>query len=209
MPIYLVSYHPLAEKKKGFNIAINSGLPPYIDNSIRREPDFQSAYPSISALCRTDKFAPKLQHDDIAVYMTVKGDYESVGIRHWRLVAILLVTHRFETHESAAEWYLQRDLPLPSNCMVKDNPPQSHNLVVPRRKEHHYPRRWDAIYRRRARENSVFLACESLYLELNSPPIMLESDLQDIFGRIPGTRNPPKITENQFRKLTSILKIDI
>lgn len=209
MAIYLVSYHPLAEKRQGVRIAEKFGLPPYIDNSIRLEPDFQSLYPSISALCRTDKFAPKLYEGDVAIYITVKADYDSIGYRHWRLVGILKVKCRFETHESAADWYSQQNIPLPSNCMVKGNPPKPHNLIVPRKRHHHNPKLWDGMYRKRARNNSTFLACEALYLELFSPPIIQEIDYIDVFGRIPGTRNPPKITEQQYKNLIDQVDISL
>jgi hypothetical protein len=45
-----------------------------------------------------------------------------------------------------------------------------------------------------------------LYVELNTPKQIDESDLHRIFGRVPGTRNPPEITQGQFTKLASIAR---
>jgi len=51
-------------------------LPPFIDSSCRREPDLESRSPSISALCRRTKFAPRLYPTDRVVYITTKGRYD-------------------------------------------------------------------------------------------------------------------------------------
>lgn len=58
---YLVTYRPLAYSVAGRKAAEAHGIPPFVDGSIRREPDLESAYPSISCLCRTARFAPRLR----------------------------------------------------------------------------------------------------------------------------------------------------
>lgn len=102
MTIYLNSYHPLIQYAEGRKAIARYNLPPFIDYSCRGEPDFQSAYPSITALCRTDKFVPRLHEGDQIVYITVQGKYPGSEQLHWRLVAILDVFKRFESHDKAA-----------------------------------------------------------------------------------------------------------
>jgi hypothetical protein len=103
MTIRLTSFHPLCENKIGQNAVAEYGHKPYIDESCRREPDFEHAFPSITALCRQGVFAPYLRVNDIVVYMTVKGKWDT-SYFHRRLVAILEVIERKETHEQAQEW---------------------------------------------------------------------------------------------------------
>src|SRR5438552_3680384 len=98
------------------------GLVPVIAASCRREPDLLATGPSISAICRGRAFAPRLREGDSVAYMTVKDSYPPTAFAHWRLIALLRVVHRFESHNDAAAWYRDRGLPLPSNCMVNGNP---------------------------------------------------------------------------------------
>jgi hypothetical protein len=48
---FLCSFRPLAASVVGQRAANQFGLPRFLDASCRREPDFESAFPSISALC--------------------------------------------------------------------------------------------------------------------------------------------------------------
>lgn len=193
-----------------------NGLPPFIDGSCRREPDFQSSAPSISALCRSTKFAPRLWPGDHVVYITKQAQYD--GEVGWALVAILGVVERFESHEAAAVWYRAWDYAVPSNCLVYSNPPQMYQLtnqmppaeVAARVGTEADPERairlWDATYAQRARDCGVFLACKADFLELWRPPVLRRSDFLNIFGRVPGTQNPPKITPNQFHALANFAR---
>ena len=122
--IYLASYHPLAMNARGKSAVEKFCLPPYVDHSCRREPDFESQFPSISAICRGSKFAPRINKSDVVVYMTVKGRYCDYRDPHWRLTAILQVIKRFKSHREAAEWYENQGLEPPSNCMIRNNPPR-------------------------------------------------------------------------------------
>lgn len=128
--IYLNSYKPLVSRKSGLDASIAYDIPPFVDASCRREPDFESFHPSISALCRGQLFAPRVNEGDIVVYITTKGNHLRSGERHWRLVAILQVLKRFATHEEAAAWYEAQNLPLPTNCLVPGNPPLPLNVTI-------------------------------------------------------------------------------
>jgi hypothetical protein len=194
--------------------ALAHGLPPFVDGSCRREPDLQAAAPSISALCRRSKFAPRLCCGDRVAYITAKGRY--AGDVGWCLVALLKVEQRFESHAEAAKWYLSRGFDLPSNCIVPDNEPQTYDRTnrhppyevrarIPDPEA--APKRtvclWDATYARRARDCGVFLACRSDFLDLWHPPLLRHSDMMAFFNRIPGTQNPPKIARDEFERLAT------
>src|SRR6266567_1063854 len=131
MTIFLNSFRPLIRYPEGQQAILAFHLPPFIDYSCRREPDFMSTYPSISALCRVEKFAPRLHEGDIAVYITCKGSYQGIKPGHWRLVAILEVLKRFGSHAEAARWYASQGVALPMNCMVKGNSPLAIEMTAP------------------------------------------------------------------------------
>lgn len=204
MRIFLNSYRPLIRYVEGQQAILAFHLPPYLDYSCRREPDFMSTYPSISALCRVKKFAPRLHEGDLAVYITCKGSYQDIKPSHWRLVAILEVLKRFELHNDAELWYTSQGIPLPRNCMVKGNPPLVIELTAPITKFGTDLRLWDLEYQRRARKCGVFLACKPQFLELYNPPIITEEIMCQAFNRIPGTQNPPAILPEEFEKLKGL-----
>jgi hypothetical protein len=195
--IYLTTFRPLLRTAAGRAAIDRFGLPPFIDDSCRREPDFQSAFPSITALCRGRLFAPKLRVGDIVVYMTKK-----LGSERW-LVAILEVSHRFETHGDAARWYESRNLPLPSNCMVPTNPPVS----IEKTSGAEELDEWNAGYQWRADTWGTFLATRPLHLELHDPPALADEVLRDVFGRVPGTQNPSRIAAGQLERLRDALAV--
>lgn len=210
---YLNSFKPLCINKRGRRAAERYDLPPFIDASIRREPDFESPFPSISALCRGAKFTPRLQEGDTVAYMTVRRRYEPERFAHWRLIAILRVHQRFESHKQAAAWYQDKGLPLPSNCMVESNEAVPYEMTSGAMPSNRFGdglsadeivKRWDARYKLRARKNGVFLACEAEFLELSEPPVITEATMLQIFGRIPPTRNPPPISESEYVALRAL-----
>ena len=123
---YLCTFHPLVENVAGREAIRGHGLPPFIDGSCRREPDLQASAPSISALCRRRNFVPRLFAGDRVAYVSVKGTY--AGNTGWPLVALLTVEERFESHKKAADWYVERGLALPSNCMLRETS-RSHMTV--------------------------------------------------------------------------------
>lgn len=202
MAAFLATYRPIISTLHGRRAVSLFNIPPYVDSSCRREPDFESSYPSISALCRGKLFAPRLSVDDLVVYITRKGRYGAVEERHWRLVAVMRVLRRFDTHESAAAWYLEQGQVVPKNCMVEGNPPEDLERTGGQRPHLRYGdpadaerviRRWDVGYRTRAKACGVILATEPVLLDLHDPPIITEQDLAIFGGRMPGTQNPPRI----------------
>ena len=207
MTIFLNSYRPLIRYAEGQQAISTFNLPPYLDYSCRREPDFMSTHPSISALCRVKKFAPRLHEGDLAVYITCKGSYQGIKPGHWRFVAILEVFKRFESHTDAALWYTSQGITLPRNCMVKDNSPLAIEMTAPITEFGTDLRRWDLSYQIRARQCGVFLACKPKFLELDNPPIITEGIMYTAFNRIPGTQNPPAISVEEFEKLKHVCGI--
>jgi len=193
----LCSYRPLSSTAAGQRSAVAFGIPPFVDGSCRREPDLGIRYPSITSLCRYDRFAPHLQVGHRIAYITVKRTYQDPA-PHWRLVACLRVIARFENHRDAANWYRNRRLALPSNCMVRDNPPLSlDKTMTPRRNL----RSWNGVYAARAASLGTFLICEVEALNTTSPPKLTAKHLTTIFGRVPGTQSPPRITREQYERL--------
>lgn len=187
-------------------------LKPFIDSSCRREPDFESPFPSISGLCRVDRFAPRLHVGDQVAYMTCKIKAAPRGAATRYLVAILQVVAEFKDHDAAAEWYESRALPLPSNCHVAGNAPQPYEKTAGIRAQDRETyrasegpatilRNWDEAYAKRARQYGAFLACRALHRALTTPPELSEADIRGIFGRIPGTQTPPRITGAQMGRL--------
>lgn len=213
---FLATYRPLINTVHGRRAVDFYGQAPFVDGSCRREPDFEAGYPAITALCRSGNFAPRLRPDDRVIFLTKKGKYLDDRIKGWRLVSILKVIERFEDHGKAAEWYRRRRLSLPNNCLVGGNDPVRCELT------HGHPkaeirrrgrgdaegtiRLWDAVYQQRTTRWPIILVCESLYLDLHTPIQIDESDFHHIFGRVPGTRNPPQITRDEFNKLARLAR---
>ena len=217
----LATYRPLIKRRSGREAIRQHALAPFIDGSCRREPDFESPFPSITATCRGGNFAPRLQLGDRIAYSTVKGKYRADAENGWRLVAVLRVIQRFESHNDAAAWYKQQNQPLPSNCLVDGNPPKPFELtngdppaeVKKRVAAAKYDfvgviRLWDATYRERIAKHPVFLATEAEFLELIDPPQLHESQVRAIFGQIPSTLNPPQITCEQLERLVQLARGD-
>jgi hypothetical protein len=215
--IYLNSYHPLARYPSGRKAAERYGLPPYADASCRREPDLEAAFPAISALCRTTKFAPRLKVGDIAVYITVSSYYPPITDRcHYRLTAVLEVIEQFEDHERAAAWYREQGQPLPCNCLVEGNPPLPLGKTVgfyfaedeaTGKKVKKVPEdvsEWDHFYKERVSVCSLMLACKPMYVELYEPADFDSKAGRVIFteyGKMPGTLTPPVIPPADFHRL--------
>ncbi len=208
--VFLCSYWPLCKTLGGRRAVAKYGLPPYVNGMSRREPDFESAFPSITASSRGKNFAPRLRPGDTVVYTTTKGrwgdplDGPEAGPRapHWRLVAVLEVFERFETHDEAAAWYRAQGLAVPGNCVVDGNPP----LPVPLTLHHGAPHddAWDAVCVERAAEVGTVLACLPRYVELRHPPVVTEAMVLALLGTVPNTRTPPEITEQALDGLLDL-----
>jgi len=214
---YLLSFHPICSTRLGRHAVERHGLPPFIDGSCRREPDLELAHPSISALCRNRRFAPRLQVGDSIAYVTILGRYGE-SERHWRLVALLEVLQRFDTHEAAAAWYRDHEPRLPGNCMVPDNPPLPLTKTCGpgdadlRSRISHVPdaeivAEWDRRYSQRKRNTPVMVACRPLAVELRDPPRIFRSDWHAWHGKVPGTQSyfcPPQVLWRQLCKRAGV-----
>lgn len=211
---YLTTYTPLVASKTGRAASEVRTIYPFVDGSIRREPDLEHEYPAISCLCRKGKFAPRLNVGDTVAYMTVKRRFGTDNPPHRRLTAVLGVIERLNSHQEAAAWYRSRSFPLPNNCMVEGNLPkpldESHVL-------HHRAREatgnalvriWDGEYRKRAREFGTVLICRIIYRSLGwDSPVVDDDILRTAFGKIPGTQNPGEVSAADFRKFMRLLGI--
>jgi hypothetical protein len=200
---------------------------PFIDASCRREPDFENDNPSITSLCRQEMFAPNLYPNDIVVYITVKGKWMT-DYDHYRLIAILEVIDRKDNHLQAASWYRTKSKSgVPSNCMVADNPPHAfyetagdYNKSSDIKRYLNYPpdkqrvigeRRvtlWNDKYLAKSKKWSDFIITRPVFTELTNPPILIDEDMKKVFGKVPNTRNPNKVTKDQFRELAKYANIN-
>lgn len=212
---YLNSYAPLVASKAGRTASKLYGIQPFVDGSIRREPDLEHDYPAITCLCRADKFAPRLAAGDIVAYMLRKDRYGQ-NYAQRRLTAVLRVLGVLPSHAAGAKWYQERQLSLPNNCWIRGNSAkpfeQSHrrhkisNTLAPTQTH----RAWDIGYRARAMKYGTFVVCERLYHNLSwSAPEVTEPHLEAVFGAVPGTRNPGRWTIQHAEQLLSLLSIDV
>lgn len=221
--LFINTYRPMVGTPLGRGAVDELGIPPFADRSIRREPDLEHAFPSITCLCRGSNFAPRLRPGDFVVYTTKKGRFTS-DARHWMMTAVLEVDRYFDNHRLAADWYTERGLDLPSNCMVKGNPPKSAaesglatgcgpcGPKAPRggygQDRGHAP--MEAGYRRRARKNGRFVVCRPHWVELGDGAVPVhDEDLIDVFGRLPGTRNPGALSITHLRPLLDRLGVPV
>jgi len=203
---FLATYRPITLNAAGRAAVQESGLPPYIDGSCRREPDLESAFPSVTATCRAGNFAPRLHVDDRVCFITVKGWYAGESDASWRLVAMLRVAYRFASHAEAAAWYAAQGLPLPSNCLVPGNPPKAFELtnrmppntvknrIIGQPNRVRAVRLWNATYRGRVARWPMFLVTIPEYLNITDPPRITRDDFLAVFGKVPSTLTPPEIS---------------
>jgi hypothetical protein len=214
MACYLVSYRPLAITARGRKAAIRDGLPPFVDGSCRREPDFEVEMPAVTSLCRGKFFVPRLVVDDLLVYLTVKSSFGNLNtLPHYRLVSCLRVVDISSSHEKAALWYRNKGLLVPNNCMFHESLPTPYSQTNGRndgwlkgQPEHLKLRRWDGEYKGRATAVPVVAHCSTLFLDLENPPKVYTSDLVQVFKRVPGTQTPAALAcEDVFSLLQKVL----
>lgn len=225
--IRLNSFHPLCMNAIGMRAITQYGFAPFIDHSCRREPDFENPNPSITSLCRQDKFAPNLHVNDIVVYITTKDNWFT-NDPHYRLIAILSVIDHRNSHYSATTWYRTNNINLPSNCMVASNPPhQFHetagNYTLSSEIDRYLNRDakkqdivgqnrikyWDAEYLAKSKKWGDFIITKPLFVDVNNPPILTIQDMTNIFGKVPNTRNPNIINKEQLKKLATYAGLDL
>lgn len=212
---YLNTYAPLVATCAGRQASREYEIAPFVDGSIRREPDLEHDNPAITCLCRGNKFAPRLRVGDTVAYFTRKGVYGS-GLPHRRLTAVLQVYLVFENHQQAAEWYRKQGMSVPNNCIVPGNPHKplehSHRLHKDRDllDDEKLARRWDGQYRLRASRYGSFVVCHKLFCDLTwNAPVADEGDFITAFGRVPGTRNPGTVPEDEFLLLMELLDVHV
>ncbi len=216
-PCFLTTYHPLVKTRAGQEAIRQHHLLPFIDGSCRREPDFESRFPSITAICRAGKFAPHRKVGDRIAYLTVKRKYPGDRESGRRLVAVLRVIQRFNSHKDAAAWYEKQYEPLPSNCFVDGNPPNSFEFTdgdAPKKIKDRIGvdidfkdavRLWDAFYRPRVGRWSVFLATEAEFVNLKDPRQLSDAQIKSTFDeKIPATRAGKRITCRQMDRLVQL-----
>ena len=213
---FLMTFRPLAVSPAGRAAARARRLPPFLDGSCRREPDFESTFPSITAICGAGNFASLLRVGDRVAYLTVKGRYPGNVESGWCFVAMLRVIRRFSTHRDAASWYRSKGHSVPGNCFVEGNPPipleftnrrpppKIRKLVVAEREPARTIRLWDAAYRQRVARWPVFLVTKAEFLELNKPPLMVAADMLEVFGVIPATLKLPEIGCERLARLLAL-----
>lgn len=212
---FLPTYAPLVWSRHGREAAEQFEIEPFVDGSIRREPDLEHDFPAITCLCRTDKFAPRLRVGDIVGYLTKQARYEEAAFKHHRLTAVLRVMDRCDSHKEAANWYRARGLPLPNNCMIEGNPPkplaQSHM--------HHkfgeltgdtLLRCWDKSYWLRSEQFGIVVICEVMFRDLSwDSPYVDDELVWQAFGRSLGTRNPGALPPAKFMKLLDLVGVEL
>ncbi|QEL20689.1 hypothetical protein [Limnoglobus roseus] len=213
---FINTYQPLVLTAAGRRSAVAFSIPPFVDGSIRREPDLEHPLPSITCLCRGDKFAPRLRVGDTVAYFAVKARYGPATMRHRRLTAVLRVREILPSHPEAARWYRALGLPLPNNCMVAETGP---NPLDQSHRRHRFDkglsddrvlRRWDALYHVRARPNGAFVACEPLFTDLSwAAPVVTDGHLVEAFGRVPATRTPGPLPAADFVALMTRLGVPV
>lgn len=202
MSIYLVSYKPLCNEKQGKEAIEENGQYNFVDHSFRREPELESEYPGISSICRGRNFAPRLEEDDVIVYITVKGKHiKGINEKHWCITAILRVMKKCNSHDEASKWYLNQGLKIPSNCIVDGSNPLPNEYTALS-----YSRADEEKYRKNVTQYPQYLICEAEYKELKFPHKINDNDMKSIFNRIPPTQTPTTITLDELDKLRSIIR---
>lgn len=187
--IYLLLYSPLANSTYGRGVAARNGIPPYVDASCRREPDFELPSPFISGLCRP-AFIAALAVGDVLVYITKKSAVHREGRR---LVAVLQMSTVFGSHADAAIWYQGCGIRVPHSCIVPGNDPLPIHLTNPKMTagtaKFKDSKVWDrAVYVPRARSCAKCFSTSALFLNLHSPPIVDDDFWIQRLGGDPGQR---------------------
>jgi hypothetical protein len=183
MNVYLNTFCPLGSSVTGRAASYLFNLPPYIEGSARREPDFQHARPCITGMVNP-QLVKKLEEGDFVVYMA--DDFRHAGKR---IVAVLKVIGKMQSHRSAASWYINEEFPVPNNLMAFGTQPVSphetfgdgnfsglngSNGLLPESK-----------YKKRAKECPDVAICRIWrnQVHLYHPPLLRDKDMIRIFGR--------------------------
>lgn len=208
MAVFLNSFNPLCSSKKGKQAIEKYGLSPFIDGSCRREPDFEVDNPAITSLCRPKKLIPRLVINDLVIYITNKRKYYGLGSER-RLVAILQVIRLEESHCKAMVWYSQNNLNISQNIICANTKP------LPADHTHHIHGMrgevnvciWDDAYRKRMTNYPKVAICKiwNHILNTENPPLLEDDIMKEIFGRIPGTQNPPRLSKIEWKNFQKLI----
>lgn len=200
---YLSSFYPLNSTSAGKKAVAKCKLPPFIDGSCRREPDFENEFPCITGLCRPG-FAEKLNIEDVIVYVTNKK-----GIGSRKVIAVLGVIKVFANHREAADWYIKKNKSIPNNIMVDETKP--FDLDNTHKKmgweawitSANSLQKWNEGYEDRASKYPKVVQCTILYRELNTP-IALD---QTKFRRKLIAQNPPILFDKDWETIKELIQI--
>ena len=201
MKFWINKYRPLAASPGGIAAASAAGDAPFVDGSHRREPFLSCDLATISSICRGRNFAPRLGVGDVVVYLTTKAHHAGDAEKSIRLPAVLEVEQMLRSHEAAAEWFSDRDLPLPPNCVIAGNDGLDADACIPC-----WPATRDTAegrYRDRAARYPMYFICRPLWLNLKSPPVVTDSMLMSALGRVPVVRTP---TTWERKKVGALLR---
>ena len=215
MSVFLNSFIPICINGFGIKNITENKLPNFIDGSCRREPDFQNLYPAITQLCRPGKLVPRLSVGDLVIYLTKLGNYGNPPA-HWNFISILEVLSLQLNHCSAANYYLANNIPIAQNIICNHTAPFTLNMThglsgFPNGNLN--PNRiisiWNNSYISRANNFSKVAITRVWkgHLHLNNPPQITRQMMMNIFDRIPGTQNPPKLTDVEWDNFRRILNI--
>jgi len=215
MAIFLNSFTPLATNKTGRASANKYNLPLFIDGSCRREPDFENTNPAITQLCRPTKLVTRLSKKDLVIYITKLSRYGTKQA-HWKLISILEIIDIVPDHNSALTYYTNNKIPVSQNIICNSTTPYpldyTHGINENNKNNtdaNKVIRRWNAgyIYRAKQYPEVAITKVWNNVLYLNNPPKINHQMMNDIFGRIPGTQNPPKITNDEWDKFRKEMNI--
>jgi hypothetical protein len=216
MAIFLNSFTPLAVNKFGRAAAAKYSLPFYIDGSCRREPDFENLKPAITQLCRPTKLVTRLSKGDLVIYITKLGRY-GTNQSHWKLISILEVIDIVPDHNAALAFYTNNRIPVSQNIICSSTIPfafdMTHRLFcgfgTAGLSGPQIISKWDTSYNNRAKkypEVAITQVWNNISVLIN-PPIINHQMMKSIFGRIPGTQNPPKLSDDEWQKFKTIMNL--
>jgi hypothetical protein len=212
---YVNTYTPLCALAPGRLAIVRHGLAPFEDASCRREPDLAHPLAPITAVCRGRNFVTRLRPGTAVIYLTKKmhGGYYLAGA-----LKVLQTLTDQDAHAQLAATCQRLGLRLPGNCMVlPDNPPLPLSYTGGQRSKGRETlaalrgddstvlieiiRKWDGAYRWRVRQTPTVALCAPHFVELSTPPFVTVQELEVVFGRIPGTRNPGEVGLKKLNEL--------
>ena len=60
---------------------------------------------------------------------------------------------------------------------------------------------WNDKYLTKSKKWGDFIITKPIFRDLVNPPILSDDDMKKIFCKVPNTRNPNKVTKEQFKEL--------